>query len=69
MAATQSRDHIPHVPSFFKFLVVAQIVVGLAVLGLAAYGATFNDFFAGNGYAIFCVRSTLPRHTSHITFR
>ena len=55
MTETQSRDHIPHVPFWFKFVVIAKIVVAVAVLGLAAYGATFNDFFAGNGYAIFCV--------------
>ncbi|KAF1965456.1 hypothetical protein BU23DRAFT_25217 [Bimuria novae-zelandiae CBS 107.79] len=54
MAGTQSRDHIPRVHSAFKFIVIAKIVIAVVVLGLATYGATFNDFFAGNGYAIFC---------------
>ena len=65
MVATQSRDHIPPVPSWFKFLLVAKLIVALAVLGLAAYGATFNDFFAGNGYAIFCVGFPPPHGPSH----
>jgi hypothetical protein len=52
-------DHIVAVPPYFLFILIAQIVLAVVVLGLAAYGCTFNDFFGGNGYAIFCV-SILP---------
>ncbi|KAJ4292081.1 hypothetical protein N0V90_009980 [Kalmusia sp. IMI 367209] len=45
---------MPQVPSWFRFLFVAKIVIAVVFLGLAAYGATFYAFFAGNGYAIFC---------------
>jgi hypothetical protein len=62
MNPTQTHDHIPHVPFWFKFIVAAKVVVAVAVLGLAAYGATFNDFFAGNGYAIFCVKLPFLYH-------
>lgn len=62
MNPTQPHDHIPHVPFWLKFIIAAKIVVAVAVLGLAVYGATFNDFFAGNGYAIFCVKPPFLYH-------
>ncbi|OCK77649.1 hypothetical protein K432DRAFT_427851 [Lepidopterella palustris CBS 459.81] len=52
------RDHIVAVPPFFIFIIIAQIIVAIAVLGLAAYGATFDDWFGGNGFAIFCAIAT-----------
>ncbi|KAF2467263.1 uncharacterized protein BDR25DRAFT_305683 [Lindgomyces ingoldianus] len=62
MADGQNRDHIVKVPDFYRFLIIAQIFIAVAVLGLAAYGATFNDWFGGNGYAIFCAIAIFLTH-------
>ena len=55
MSGPSSHAHIVQVPSWFKLLVIAKIGVAVVVLGLAAYGATFNNYFGGNGFAFFCV--------------
>ncbi|OCK92349.1 uncharacterized protein K441DRAFT_697791 [Cenococcum geophilum 1.58] len=52
--AGAGRDHIVSVPPFYLFILIAQIVLAIIVLGLAAYSATFHIWFGGNGYAFFC---------------
>jgi len=63
--AGAGRDHIVSVPSFYLFILIAQIVLAITVLGLAAYGATFHIWFGGNGYAFFCV-SILRKPHPHV---
>ncbi|ORY05266.1 hypothetical protein BCR34DRAFT_604554 [Clohesyomyces aquaticus] len=60
--AEQNQDHIVKVPTWYKFLIGGEILLAIVVLGLAAYGATFNDWFGGDGFAIFCAIAILLTH-------
>ena len=40
--AGAGRGHIVSVPPFYLFILIAQIVLVIIILGLAAYGATFH---------------------------
>jgi hypothetical protein len=52
------HDHIPLVPPYFHILRLAQIVIALLVLSLAAY-AVSGVAYGGGGYAIFVSLATL----------
>jgi hypothetical protein len=50
-----TRDHILNVPKAVFGLRIAQLVIAVVILGLAAYGVTFSSF-DGDGLTLFTVR-------------